>query len=111
MPGVVILDVSDVRNAVLVLEEYRYRGERRWWTHNLDRFIASARDFAAKNPHWKEWLESLERSQIDLRAAADAEALEAWLSRYRQTFAGVPSNLLSRTGHIWRDWMSVRARK
>jgi len=71
LPPGVLLDTSDVEQAVAVLERYSYRKERRWWSHNLERLIALARANQDKLESWQNWLKSLDQAAANLRALQD----------------------------------------
>ncbi|MHC4551132.1 MAG: hypothetical protein ACYTEZ_20480 [Planctomycetota bacterium] len=101
----VVLDPRDVESAVRVLETYTYRRERRWWKHNLERFIGAVRAREEKlKPSRKAWLARLDEALADLRAVADADGLDAWVNRYRRTFEILPSELVV-INSLWGDWL------
>ena len=109
----VVLDPRDVESAVRVLETYTYRRERRWWKHNLERFIGAVRAREKKlRPSRKPWLANLDEALADLQAVADADGLDAWVNRYRRTFRTRPGELfdvnLVNVNSVWGDWLRFR---
>lgn len=103
----VVLDTRDATQAALVLEEYVYRRDRRWWYHSLKRLLDAARANESKLGGFTEWRTMLEYAHADLQAVSDADSLEAWINKYRKTLGTMPAVL--EVSNLWRDWESLRS--